>query len=45
MDCPSRVFGQSSDDYELYEENDEFVLSIELPGFEREDISLSWDTS
>ena len=44
MDFPSQVFGQSGDDYELYEEDDQFVLSIELPGFEREEISLTWDS-
>jgi len=43
LDFPSRVFGRGSDDYELYEEDGEFVLSIELPGFEREEISVTWD--
>ncbi len=43
MDFPSRVFGRSSDDYELYEEDGEFVLSIELPGFERDEIAVTWD--
>ncbi len=41
-DFPSRLFGQS-DDYELYEEDEEFVLSVELPGFEREEITATWD--
>ena len=36
LDFPSRVFDQSGDDYELYEEDGEFVLSVETPGFERE---------
>ena len=30
-------------DYELYEEDDEFVLTVELPGFNREEIDLTWD--
>jgi HSP20 family protein len=48
LDFPSRVFGDSGlgfggDDYELYEEEDEFVLTVDLPGFEREEIDLAWD--
>lgn len=39
---PSRLFG-SSDDVELYEEDEAFVLSIEMPGFDREEIDLTWD--
>lgn len=39
---PSRFFGTGSDDYELYEQDGEFVLSVELPGFEREDIEVGW---
>jgi len=39
---PSRVFGTGADDYELYEEDGEFVLSVEMPGFDREDIEVSW---
>jgi HSP20 family protein len=43
LDFPSRVFGTGRDDYELYEEDGEFVLTIEVPGFEREEIDLAWD--
>ncbi|MEF8775164.1 MAG: Hsp20/alpha crystallin family protein [Haloarculaceae archaeon] len=43
MDFPSRLFGTGSDDYELYEEDDEFVLSVEMPGFDPEDIDVAWD--
>ncbi len=44
MDFPSRIFGErSSNDYELYEEEGEFVLTVELPGFDREEIDLAWD--
>jgi len=43
---PSQVFGgdtYGSDDYELYEEDGEFVLTVDMPGFEREEIDLAWD--
>jgi HSP20 family protein len=42
-DFPSRLFGTGSDDYELYEEDDEYVLSVEMPGFDVEDIDVAWD--
>ena len=40
---PSRIFDDGGTDYELYEEDDEFVLTVELPGFDREEIDLTWD--
>lgn len=44
LEVPSRLFpGVGDEDYELYEEDGEFVLSIEMPGFERDEISCSWD--
>jgi len=43
MDLPSRIFGDRSSDYELYEEDGEFTLTVELPGFDREEIDLAWD--
>lgn len=43
FDRPSRLIGTSTEDFELYEEDDEFVLDIDLPGFDREDIHVSWD--
>jgi HSP20 family protein len=43
MDFPSRLFETGRNDYELYEEDDEFVLSVELPGFDPEEITVSWD--
>ena len=43
MDFPSRLFETGRNDYELYEEDDEFVLSVELPGFDPEEITASWD--
>lgn len=46
---PSRVFGSNGpfstfgdDGYELYEQDGEFVLSIDVPGFDLEDIDLTW---
>ena len=44
LDLPSRLFERSGTDYELFEEDGEFVLSIELPGFDPEEISASWDS-
>ena len=41
-DFPSRLFETGSNDYELYEEDDEFVLSVEMPGFDPEEIDVSW---
>ena len=46
LGLPSRLFGEGvtgGSDYELYEEDSEFVLSVDVPGFEREDIDLTWD--
>ena len=44
MDLPSRLFGEmGGTDYELYEEDGEFVLTIDMPGFEVEEIDLAWD--
>ncbi|MFB6220277.1 MAG: Hsp20/alpha crystallin family protein [Halolamina sp.] len=43
LDLPSRLFETSGTDYELYEEDDEFVLSVEMPGFDPEEITVSWD--
>lgn len=44
LDLPSQLFGTGRDDYELYEEDGEFVLSIEMPGFERDEIDVRWQT-
>ena len=44
LDFPSQLFGDGpGTDYELYEEDDEFVLTIDMPGFDREEIDLAWD--
>ncbi|WP_123536361.1 Hsp20/alpha crystallin family protein [Halosimplex salinum] len=42
MDLPSRLFETGRSDYELYEEDGEFVLSVELPGFDPADIDVTW---
>lgn len=39
---PSRLLETGSNDYELYEEDDEFVLSVEMPGFDPAEIEVSW---
>ncbi|MFB6227168.1 MAG: Hsp20/alpha crystallin family protein [Halobacteriales archaeon] len=43
LDFPSRLFETSGNDYELYEEDGEFVLSVELPGFDPKEITITWD--
>jgi HSP20 family protein len=43
FDLPSRLFEAGSTDYELYEEDDEFVLAVELPGFDPAEITVTWD--
>nr|WP_324662536.1 Hsp20/alpha crystallin family protein [Haloarcula sp. CK38] len=43
LDLPGQFFETGRDDYELYEEDGEFVLRVELPGFDVEDIDLTWD--
>ena len=35
------VFG-GGDGYELYEDDGEFVLTVELPGFDRDAIDVNW---
>ncbi|QLK25560.1 Hsp20/alpha crystallin family protein [Natrinema zhouii] len=44
LDLPPQLFGDTGgSDYELYEEDDEFVLTIDMPGFETDEIELAWD--
>jgi HSP20 family protein len=43
LDFPNRLFESGSNDYELYEREDEFVLSVEMPGFEPGEIDVTWD--
>ncbi|MFB6300689.1 MAG: Hsp20/alpha crystallin family protein [Halobacteriales archaeon] len=42
LDVPSRLFELDGTDYELFEEDDEFVLSVEMPGFETDGIDVNW---
>jgi HSP20 family protein len=43
FDLPSRLFETGRNDYELYEEDGEFVLSVEMPGFDPAEIDVSWN--
>lgn len=43
LDFPNRLFETRNDDYELYEEDDEFVLQLELPGYDPEEMTITWD--
>lgn len=42
---PFQLFDQSMSnyDYQLYEEDDQFTLTIDMPGFDPEGISVAWD--
>jgi HSP20 family protein len=42
---PSRLFGTGSSDHELYEQDGEYVLSTEMPGFDPDEIDVSWHES
>ena len=39
---PSRLFGTGSGEYELFEDDGEFVLSVEMPGFDPDSIEVGW---
>lgn len=43
FDLPASPFGTGRGNYELYEEDDAFTLSVEMPGFDTDDISVAWD--
>ena len=43
LGLPSQLFETGGNDYELYEADDEFVLSVEMPGFDPAEISVAWD--
>ncbi|MFC6753128.1 Hsp20/alpha crystallin family protein [Halorubrum tibetense] len=43
LDFPNRLFERGSNDYELYEQDGEFVLTVELPGFDPAEITVTWD--
>lgn len=42
---PSRLFGSDGSDegFELYEKKDAFVLSVDMPGFDTDEIDVRWD--
>lgn len=42
LGVPSRVFAGSNDEVELYEEEGEFVLTMEMPGFEKDEIGVNF---
>lgn len=42
LDLPSQLLGTGGNDYDLYEADGEFVLSIDMPGFEPDEIQLNW---
>jgi HSP20 family protein len=49
LDLPNRLFENnggfmpSDDGYELYEEDGQFILTIDMPGFDADEISLRWN--
>jgi HSP20 family protein len=43
IDMPTDLLTTGRDDYELYEQEDEFVLTIEMPGFDTDEITVAWD--
>jgi len=40
---PGQLFETGADDFELYEEDGEFVLNAEVPAFDVCDIDVTWD--
>lgn len=47
LDIPSRlfpgIFGDTYDGVDLYEEDDAFKLTVDMPGFERDEITVAWN--
>ncbi|QKY20016.1 Hsp20/alpha crystallin family protein [Halolamina sp. CBA1230] len=43
LDLPSKLFESGRNDYELFEEDGEFVLTVEMPGFDPESIAVTWE--
>lgn len=41
LGVPSRLFELDGTDYELFKENGEFVLTVEMPGFETDEIDVN----
>jgi HSP20 family protein len=42
FDLPRRVFGARDTDYEILQEDGEFVLRVELPGYDPAEIDVRW---
>lgn len=42
LGLPSRLFEFGGNDYELYEDGEAFVLSVEMPGFDLDEIDVNW---
>jgi HSP20 family protein len=44
FELPS-LFGRdwNDDGFELYQEDDEFILTVDMPGFSSDEIDLRWD--
>lgn len=40
---PSQLRQTTGQDYELFEEDGDFVLNVELPGFDGEELTVTWD--
>lgn len=46
LELPAQLFGDGGldgTDCELYEDEDGFVLTVELPGYETDEIEVRWD--
>lgn len=42
IDLPTGLFG-TGDEFEFYETDEEYVVTVEMPGFEIDEITLTWD--
>ncbi|MDY6765231.1 MAG: Hsp20/alpha crystallin family protein [Halobacteria archaeon] len=42
LGVPSQILPEGWSDFDLFEEEDEFVLTIEMPGFDLKDINLNY---
>lgn len=42
FDLPRQMLGLSNKDYDLYQDEDVFVLEVELPGFDPAEIDVRW---
>lgn len=42
MELPSKIFNWGEEGVELHEEEDRFVLTVEMPGFEKDEIQVNF---